>query len=194
MGVAERLERRLTVEEFLTTDPTSFGNAWRYELIDGLPVGQAAPSPEHGAIMSNLSTALNLALRENPDCRPEDATAAVPRNKRNDRARIPDVMVRCNGKPVVLFEIVSPSEEKSPRERNEKRRDLMNVDGVLEIIEIAQNDFACQIYRKSGDLWAYDSAEGAESVVRLESLGVDIPLAELYRKVLPVPDTAPPQG
>ena len=194
MGAAEKLGRRLTVEEFLAADPASFGSAWRYELIDGVPVGQAAPSPEHGAIMSNLSTALNLALRGNPDCRPEDATAAVPRNKRNDRARIPDVMVRCNGKPVVLFEIVSPSEERSPRERNEKRRDLMNVDGVLEIVEVAQDDFACQIYRKAGDLWAYDSAEGAEGVLRLETLDIDIPLTELYRKVLPPSGTVPREG
>jgi Uma2 family endonuclease len=84
-------ERRLTVEEFLAADPSDFGPAWRYELVDGVPVAQASPSDDHGAIMSNLATRLTLALEGNPDCRAETTTAAIPRNRPRPTARTPDV-------------------------------------------------------------------------------------------------------
>jgi hypothetical protein len=32
-------------EEFLRTDQREFGDAWRYELVDGRIVGHAAPTP-----------------------------------------------------------------------------------------------------------------------------------------------------
>jgi hypothetical protein len=34
-----------TAEEFLRTDQSVFGDAWRYELIDGEVVAHAAPRP-----------------------------------------------------------------------------------------------------------------------------------------------------
>ena len=57
MTVAQRVaEESWTAERFLTTDQHEFGDAWRYELIDGRIVAHAAPSPEHGAILAGLTT------------------------------------------------------------------------------------------------------------------------------------------
>ena len=44
-----------TAEAFLRTDQHEFGDAWRYELLDGRVIAHAAPSPDHGAILSGLS-------------------------------------------------------------------------------------------------------------------------------------------
>jgi hypothetical protein len=45
----------MTAAEFLATDQAEFGDAWRYELDEGVIVAQTAPSPEHGVILSMLS-------------------------------------------------------------------------------------------------------------------------------------------
>lgn len=173
---------RMTAAEFLRTDQAGFGPAWRYELLDGLPVAQAAPSPEHGAVVANLAAALKAALRGRRDCRPEAGSAVVPAGRSADRARIPDTVVRCGEQPRVAFEVVSPSERRG--ERDAKRRDLMAVDGLQEIVEITPEEPAVHLYRRAGDLWAFTALNGLEAVLQLESLGVALPLADVYDGLL----------
>ena len=175
----------MTVEEFLVTDQAAFGPAGRYELVDGRPVAHAAPAPEHGAIVVNLGTALSRRLAANP-CRVEAGSAAVPRG--NDRARIPDVMIRCGGKPTVLFEVISPSDEKSQAQKAERYRDLMNVDGVVEIVEVVQAEFVCRLHRWRGEIngWQMEVISGAAETLKLLSVGIEIPFSEIYAKVLDV--------
>ncbi len=101
MTVAQRVaEQGWTAERFLTTDQHEFGDAWRYELVDGRIVAHAAQSPEHGAILAGLTTALGSRLRGNPDgCRPESGSGAVPRSAQRATARIPDALIRCGEHP-----------------------------------------------------------------------------------------------
>ena len=68
----------MTAEEFLATDQSEFGPAWRYELVDGQPVAQASPTPDHCAVTANLATAIGQRLKGNP-CRAEAGSGAVPR-------------------------------------------------------------------------------------------------------------------
>lgn len=111
------------------------------ELVDGRIVSHAAPSPDHGAILSGLTTALENRLRGHPDCRPEAGSGAAP-GITADYARIPDAMVRCGKLPRVVFEVVSPSELRAWRARDEKRDHLQNVEGVQEIVELYQREVA----------------------------------------------------
>jgi hypothetical protein len=58
MDRAERARGKVwAVDEFLKADQNEFGSAWRYELVDGHIIAHAAPSPDHGAIISSLVTA-----------------------------------------------------------------------------------------------------------------------------------------
>lgn len=179
-------ESLLTVEEFLVADPGSFGSAWRYELVEGRVVAHAAPVPDHGAMVVNLGAALKARLAPGGRCRAEAATAAVPRGKSDTTARIPDVLVRCAGLPRVMFEVVSPSELRNQRARDEKRRDLQDVEGAEEIVELYQHDYACHVYRRPerGAEWTFEAVDGPDAVLRLRSVGVELPLAEVYAGVL----------
>ena len=56
-----------------------------------------------------------------------------------------------------MFEVISPSEERSQRRRDAKRWDLMDADGVREIV---QDEFVCYVYRKAGDLSAFEAVDG----------------------------------
>ena len=183
MTVAPRVpEQDWTADRFLETDQHEFGNAWRYQLVGGRIVAYAAPSPEHGAILAGLTGALGSRLRGNPDgCRPESGSGAVPKAAQHPTARIPDAMIRCGKHPRVLFEVISPSELRNWTERDARRRDLQAVEGAQEIVELYQSECACHHYRRlPDDTWSFHALGGADALLQLSSVGLAIPLSEIY--------------
>lgn len=183
MTVARRIpDQDWTAETFLATDQHTFGDAWRYELVDGRIIAHAAPSPEHGAILAGLTTALGSRLRGNPDgCRPENGSGAVPKTAQRVTARIPDVLIRCGEHPRVMFEVISPSELRNWSARDAKRRDLQAVEGALEIVELYQSERACHIYRRQPDgSWNFEAQDGTDAILQLTSVGLAVPLSEIY--------------
>ncbi|HYZ23407.1 MAG TPA: Uma2 family endonuclease [Rhodopila sp.] len=186
MHTAERhAGRMLTADEFLTIDQREFGDAWRYELVDGAIIAHAAPSPERGAILASLTIAVGNRLRGHPDtCRIETGSGAAPRRQQRNTARIPDAMIRCGEQPRVVFEVVSPSELRAWRARNRKRRDEQEVEGVQEIVEIYEGEASAHMYRREADgRWSVYAVDGLDAVLRLESVNLDISLAEIYETV-----------
>jgi Uma2 family endonuclease len=150
----------------------------------GRIVAHAAPGPEHGAILVNLAAELRDRLRGHSE-RAEVGSGAVPRYERLDTARIPDATIRCGKLPRVLFEVISPSELNHKRQWDQKRSDLQVVEGVLEIIEIFQDEMLVHAYRRRDDIWTFESIAGDEAEVALTSVGFSVPLAALYERVLP---------
>ena len=185
MDTAARNSPFLDADAFLRTDQSEFGNAWRYELVRGAIVAHAAPAPEHGVILSNLSYELNGRLRSHPECRSEVGSGAVPQYEQRDTARIPDAMIRCGKHPRVLLEVVSPSELQHKRQRDQRRADLQAIEGVQEIVEIYQDEMLAHAYRRQDAGWVFESIAGAEAQVALPSVGITVPLAALYERVLP---------
>jgi len=183
MVAAERVGGRVwTAEEFLATDQTVFGRDWRYELVGGLIIGHAALSLDHAAITASLAACLVRSLRGHESgCRAEIGSGAVPQYEQRNTARIPDVLIRCGVHPRVVFEVVSPSELRHWRLRDEKRRDLQRVVGVMEIVEIYQAECAVHVYRRMGDdTWAFSAIGGQTAQLHLASVGIAVDLAELY--------------
>jgi Uma2 family endonuclease len=182
MDAAERAAHVWTADEFLQTDQRQFGAAWRYELVSGRIVAHASPSPRHGAIAANLAMAIGSQLRGRPDgCRVEVGSGAAPTRQQKDSARIPDVTVRCGEHLRVVVEVVSPSELRRWRDRDQKRRDLQDVEGVREIIDVYQVEAAVHVYRHAGDgSWRFEALDGLDAVLRLESIEIELPLAEIY--------------
>lgn len=191
-NTARKLPPPMTVAEFLRTDQASFGPAWRYELVDGYPVAQAAPSDDHGAIIANLAALLKPSLK-GTGCRAEAGSAAIPKRNSRTSARIPDVIVRCQGKPLVLIEVLSPSDEHSPTAKAARDSDLRDVDGVTEIVEFFQDEPACRLYRWRDEIsgWQIEQIAGFGAVLPLRSLGLELPLAEVYDGVLAIPVDTP---
>ncbi len=185
MDTAARNSQFLDADEFLRTDQSEFGTAWRYELVHGTIVAHAAPSPEHGVIIGNLAREIGNRLRGHPECRPEVGSGAAPHYEQRDTARIPDVMIRCGKHPRVLFEIVSPSELRHKRQWDQKRSDLQAVEGVQEIVEIYQDEMLAHAYRRQDAGWVFESIGGPDAEVALPSVGIAVPLAALYERVVP---------
>ncbi len=163
-------------------DQSQFGKAWRYELVDGVIVAHAAPSPDHGAILAGLATALGARLTNHESgCRPEIGSGAAPKSQQSATARIPDATIRCSDEPRAVFEIVSTSELRSWRARDRKRADAQDVVGVAEIMEIYQDEAALHLYRKQADgRCVMEAVGGLDAVLRLETVDLSIPLSEIY--------------
>ncbi len=182
MPVAMSRDCDWTAEAFLATDQAVIGDAWRYELVDGRIVAHAAPAPDHGAIIAGLASVLGRLLAGLPGgCRPEIGSGAVPKSAQRNNARIPDAMVRCGQHPRVVFDVVSPHEMRDWRGHDQKRRHLQAIEGVQEIAELSQDDYAIDIYRlASGGAWTFEAVDEADGVLRLDSLGADLPLSDIY--------------
>ena len=151
-------------------------------LVDGEIIARTAPSPDHGAITLNISGSLFDRLFGYPTgCRGAIGSGAVPKCRQSVTARIPDVIIRCGEHPRVVFEVLSPSELRRWRQRDRKRLDLQDVAGVREIVEIHQAEAAIHLYHRTDDGWTFTTIAGLDAVLTLESVGVEIPLAEIYR-------------
>lgn len=185
MDTAARNTEFLDADVFLRTDQSEFGNAWRYELVRGRIVAHAAPNPDHGAILSNLAGEIRDRLRGHLECRSEVGSGAAPMYEQRDTARIPDATIRCGKLPRVLFEVISPSELQHKREWDQKRADLQAVEGVQEIIEIFQDEMLVHAYRRQGEVWTFELIAGDNAEIALRSVGISVPLAAVYERVLP---------
>jgi Uma2 family endonuclease len=189
MAHIARIPSNLSANEFLSTDQRAFGDAWRYELIEGEIVAHATPSPRHGRILAGLMRAIGNRLSGNKNgCYPESGSGAVPEREQSSTARIPDAMIRCRELPRVTFEIISPSELKDWQARDKKRRDVQDVESVNEIVEIYQEQLAVHVYRKGTDgKWDFQSEGGDNAVLNLfaDRERLSIPLSEIYEFAMP---------
>jgi len=179
----------MTVDEFLAWDS---GDDLTYELVDGWPVAQSAPSSVHGVMLVNGGSALQTRLLQaGRPCMVEGGSALRISGKANVRA--PDLLVRCGspvagkGAPVLAVEILSRSN--SADEMADKREDYLAV-GIREVVEISQHRPVVRIFRHIDDRWTIETVVGLSSSLRLDSLDMELPVAEFFRGV----DFAPADG
>ena len=83
--------------------------------------------------------------------------------------------------PTVLFEILSPSTEDDDRGR--KFLFYRGIESLREYVVLAQNRPAVERYKREGDEWRLSAWDSIDATVRLDSIDVSIPLAEVYARV-----------
>ena len=184
MGVPTISLEPFTVEEFLEfTDGRPDDEKW--ELIDGQPEMNAAPSPLHQAVVGNLMFGLTLALRAQ-----KSRYIAIPgvgvRVSAN-KLPVPDVMVfplggdlraRDSVDAVVVIEVLSPSTRNM--DLRWKRLAYTSVAAVQHYVVVAQDIVDLRVFdRASG--FAERRITDAAAALDLPGCGVSVPLAEIYR-------------
>jgi Uma2 family endonuclease len=179
--------RRMTVEEFL---------AWKgerdthYQLREGTPVAMAPPAQAHGILAGNFVAAAAAALVKRPPCKVQiQAGLLSPTNARNFHEA--DLVVTCSAaevgrqftpEPLVIVEVLSPSTVDD--DRRIKLPDYRLIASVQEIVLIDSRFFYCEIHRRNGDnRWLTDLLREPQSIMRLESIGLEATLATLYDRV-----------
>ena len=177
----------MTVDEFLAWDAPV--NA-RWQLIEGEPVAMAPSSRTHGSLQGELARVIgnHLAVPGNP-CAVVTEPGIVPRVRSNENFRIPDLAVTCTcyeteeydlSDPVLIVEILSPSN------KTETWRNIWaftTIPGLREILILSSTAIRAELLCRdaSGDWPAAAAVIEDGGALSLDSIGLTLPLAALYR-------------
>ncbi|MGE0133304.1 MAG: Uma2 family endonuclease [Blastocatellales bacterium] len=187
---------RYTIEEYIELLKNSDE---RFEYFDGEVVSMAGGKIAHGDIASNIVRHLGNRLVDRP-CRVSggDVALKVPLAW---PFRFPDVSVTCGERliegfqgiemiinPLLIVEVLSPSTEIYDREG--KFLAYQSIESFQEYLLVAQDrPHVTQYVRQPSGKWLRADIIGLDSEVSLESLGVTLPLAEIYWQInFPAPD------
>ena len=187
MPTAHRPLHRMTVDDFV--DWPGDGTAKRYQLVDGEPRAMAPASATHGVIQATLASIIrNRLIESKSPCVAVTEPAVVPRLRANVNMRVPDIGVTCTPiergqielpDPVLLVEILSPGNESDTWENVWA---YASIPSVQEILVVHSTRIGAALLRRQPDFaWPKEPDEiESDGTLRLESIGLACPLAELY--------------
>jgi len=178
----------MTVEEYLEFEERS---ATRHEYVNGFVHAMNGASTAHNRIQTRLYKAIDKSLAEGP-CEIFVAGQMLKVDTASDKQFLfPDLMVSCDSEgwrekwllnPRLIIEVLSPSTQDI--DRREKAATYRRIPSVEEYVIAAQSSWQLTILRRSED-WLPKVVSGPEAVAEFQSLGISVPLAEVYRGVFP---------
>jgi Uma2 family endonuclease len=185
----------LSVEEFLDSCPS---DQRHYQLIDGVIVAMAPPAIPHQIIAANLTAAMVPAVQRNrPGCSTRSQAGIAPQGLFGRNHFETDITVTCEAggdrgiaaEPILIVEIQSPSTERD--DHFVKLPQYRSIPSVQEILYIESGRVAAIVYRRAGDGWQTIDIVGPHARLSLVTIGLDLPLGEIYRGV---PGSTAPAG
>lgn len=191
---------RCTPEEYLRRER---GAVEKHEYYHGEVFAMSGGTLEHSRIIANTIGEIRARLRGTP-CGVYDSNLRV-RIPRTTLYTYPDVSVMCGPpqfdpldtsrqtvlNPALLVEVLSPSTE--AWDRGGKFGSYQQIESLREYVLISSQLILAETYLRQPDgTWIYAASAGREGLARLHSLGIEIPLAEVYDGV-DVPIQSEPQ-
>ena len=187
MGIPTIKTGPMTVDEFYEfTDRRPDDEKW--ELLDGEPVLNAAPSKLHQRIVKNLLIALGaleraqsaswevlpgLGVRVSDTKRPEPDVVIIPRSGAS-----PDLGERDRSDALVAFEVLSPSTE--DRDLRWKRAAYTSLASLTHYVVIAQDAVEVVVFARD-NAFAEKRLRSLNESVEVPALGISLLLAEINR-------------
>jgi Uma2 family endonuclease len=177
----------MTVEQFYAFADTR-PDEEKWELIEGEPILNAAPSPMHQWIVRNVVLALGfrerelnapwavlpeLGVRVSDKDRPEPDVLVIPSDHRSLDPKERDIR-----NVIVAFEVLSPSTE--GRDLRWKRTAYTSLPSLTHYIAIAQDAVEVIVFARDDD-FAERRIRSIDKAIELRSLGISLPVAEIYR-------------
>ena len=182
-------------EEYLSIEHE---NTIRHEYRRGLVYAMAGGSDDHSRLGINFLTVINFHLRDG-DC--QFFSGDVKVNYAGEFFYYPDAFVTCDPRdrsdryvkryPKLIAEVLSPATEKFVSEaleedRTDKFEDYRQLESLEEYVLIAQDEMRVECRRRvkdgGGERWE-TVVYGAGDIVMLQSIELEMAIAELYRGV-----------
>lgn len=192
--------KKYTIEEYIELIKNSDE---RFEYFDGDVVSMAGGKFSHGAIAANLIYTLKRSLVDRP-CQVVGGDIAI-KTVKAPPFRYPDVSIVCGTpiiedhmgiemlvNPLLICEVLSPTTREY--DRDEKFMVYQAINSFQEYLLVEQTRAHVTRYlRQTDGQWLRADVIGLESAVRLESLEVTLPLAEVYSMIeFPAEESAVP--
>jgi Uma2 family endonuclease len=187
MGAAETLPL-LSLEEYLQLEEQA---EYKSEYHAGYIVAMAGATRNHSLIGANMLRGIGNALSGSCEVHGSDLKVYIDALT---KSLYPDVTVICGapefGKnrkdlitnPSLLIEVLSESTEAF--DRGDKFSFYRHIPSLREYVLVSQKKPMIESFFKTeGGFWKLNYAEGIDSEIHIESLGLSLPLAEVYRGV-----------
>ncbi|GBO53884.1 hypothetical protein APA_1832 [Pseudanabaena sp. lw0831] len=183
----------VTLEEYRAISETAVE---RLEYRDGEIFIMSGGSHPHSRIAVNIMVILGIALRDtsfevcNGDMRiwiPEFNCGTYA------DALVIDGAPEFNGdrtdeilNPALIVEVLSPSTQ--GYDRGEKFRKYRSIPSLREYLLVSQSEPYIEHYFKpeNSDIWQFQICDRIEQKIILHSLNIEVPLAEIYRRIIDV--------
>ena len=164
----------------------------RHDFIRGEVFAMSGGTPEHSLLAAASVGELRTALRGRP-CVVFESNMRL-RNASADFSCYPDASVVCGpvakapddelaiANPVLVIEVLSDSTE--AYDRGTKNFEYRAFPSVKEIVFISQKKQVIEVHRRNADGQFVIQDYGAGSTIEFASVGVKIPISELYRDLV----------
>lgn len=188
MALKEKKTKYYTPEEYLAMEEKA---EFRSEYDNGIITAMAGGSLDHARIIGNIDRSISSKL--NKDC--ESITTEVKiRVESYRKFYYPDVFVFC-GKPnfyqkrndtitnpILIVEVLSDSTE--AKDRGEKMLAYRTLDSLREYVLVSRDKPIVEQFIKNTDgNWIHKATIGLKSIVKFESIGIELTLEEIYQRV-----------
>lgn len=182
----------ITPEKYLEEERVA---SFKSEYLNGEVFAMAGASNPHNLVTANITAELNLQLRER-DCtvRASDMRLQVAES---GLYTYPDVSVVCGPpefrpdahldtllNPALLVEVLSRTT--MGYDRSSKFRHYRRISSLHYYLLVASNEALVTCCARHEESWLLTDYAGLGTIVPLPTLGLQLPLAEIYRKV-PLP-------
>ena len=177
--MSQVLRKVMTPEDFLAWEATQ---ELKWEFDGFQPVAMVGATLVHAAIQGNIIIALGNRLRGRP-CRPFGSDVKV---QIGPRYRYPDVLVSCSpttpgvtvaADPVVIFEVLSESTART--DKTTKLTEYCSLPSVQRYAMLEQDQAFATVVSRTATGWGLETL-GADGVLSMPEIGVEVPMAELY--------------
>ena len=181
-------KKRFTPQEYLALERMS---ETRNEYYNGEIFAMSGASREHNLISVNLLRDIGNQLEDRPcEAYPSDMRVSI---EATGLYTYPDVSVVCGEprfqdrrvdillNPTVIVEVLSPTTE--AYDRGDKFRHYRRIGSLREYVLISQNRMMVERYTRQGNDWVYSDMTDPDQILKLESIGCQIPLNRIYARI-----------
>ncbi len=169
----------------------------RYEFHDGYVFAMAGGSINHGLISTRLIVLIGMGLlgaKRSCTVINNDVKLAIAVK---NRYLYPDLSVVCGdiersndlreaiGNPILIVEVLSKST--AAYDRGDKLYLYRQLPSLQEYLIVEQDKPHVDLYQRDGDTWRITTITGLSSRLKLDSIEIELALADIYDKITFLP-------
>jgi Uma2 family endonuclease len=191
MGLPQPKPQLYTPEQYLKLEREA---EFRHEYLNGEIFEMSGANKRHNIISVNLIRMLGNQLLDR-ECNVYGTDMRIKVSVEGNYT-YPDVVAVCGEEyyedetednllnPTVIIEVLSKSTE--AYDRGAKFESYQSIESLRDYLLVTQEPFRVeQFVRQNANVWTYFEFRKAEDLVRLESIGCELRLGDIYHKIQP---------